>query len=63
MITCDEIIVALGDISGTINSTVSANFYNEKVRYKRDCYILNAVFASDHITFYYCYHLLSLSQS
>ena len=43
VIRCDEIINTVGNVSTAVTSTVSTNFYNKKVRYKMDCYILHTV--------------------
>ena len=43
VITCDEIIKATDSVSTNVASTVSTNFYNKEVRYKKDRYILQTV--------------------
>ena len=43
VITCDEIIKATDSVSTNVSSTVSTNFYNKEVRYKKDRYILQTV--------------------
>ena len=43
VITYDEIINATDSVSTNVASTVSTNFYNKEVRYKKDRYILQTV--------------------
>ena len=46
-----------------VNSTVSINSDDKKVRYETDCYILPYVFISSHITIHHRYYLPSLCQN
>ena len=58
-IVCDEIINVADNVSTNVLSTVSVNFYNKKVRYKMDYYILHTVLLVIKLLFIVaiiCYH-------
>ena len=60
MISCDGIINAAGNVPANVTITGSANFYNKKVWYEIECYIMHTVLLVIIIAIYNCYHLLSL---
>ena len=65
MITCDEIISVMDIVStkmtNTIETNVSMNSDDKRVRYKIDCYILHS-FISDHATIDNYNYLLSYAK-
>ena len=57
---CNQLINAVGNISATVTSGGSTNFYNKEARYKTLCYILHMVSSADCIAACNQYSCLSL---